>query len=54
MAGLAVKLLALVASLGMALPATVGECLSGPAHVLDGDTIVVGGIHVRLKGRGRA
>ena len=27
-----------------------GERLAGRAHVLDGDTIVVSGIHVRLKG----
>ena len=32
------------------LPAMAGERLAGRAHVLDGDTIVVYGIHVRLKG----
>ena len=50
MAGLAVKLLVLVASLGLALPATAGERLAGWTHVLDGDTIVIDGIHVGLKG----
>jgi endonuclease YncB( thermonuclease family) len=33
-----------------ALPAAAAERMAGRAHVLDGDTIVVGGIHVRLKG----
>ncbi len=32
------------------LPAHAAERLVGRAHVLDGDTIVVAGIHVRLKG----
>jgi micrococcal nuclease len=32
------------------IPAAAGERLAGRAHVLDGDTIVVSGIHVRLKG----
>ena len=50
MAGLAVKLLVLVTSLGLALPATAGERLAGRIHVLDGDTIVIDGTHVRLKG----
>ena len=34
----------------LASPAAAGERLAGRTHVLDGDTIVVGGIHVRLKG----
>ena len=33
-----------------ALPAFAAERLAGRAHVLDGDTVVVAGIHVRLKG----
>ena len=33
-----------------ALPAFATERLVGRAHVIDGDTIVVAGIHVRLKG----
>src|SRR4051812_39263294 len=37
------------ACLAAALPAAAGERLAGRAHVLDGDTIVVDGIHVRLK-----
>ena len=41
---------ALVAFLALSLPAMAGERLAGRAHVLDGDTIVVSGIHVRLKG----
>ena len=36
--------------LALALPAAAGERLVGRAHVLDGDTITVAGIHVRLKG----
>ena len=36
--------------LALSLPAMAGERLAGRAHVLDGDTIVVSGIHVRLKG----
>src|SRR4051794_35785065 len=40
----------MVAFLAAALPATAGERLAARAHVLDGDTIVVDGIHVRLKG----
>ena len=39
-----------LAVLATALPAAAGERLAGRAHVLDGDTIVVDGIHVRLKG----
>ena len=39
-----------LAWLALALPAGAGERLAGRAHVLDGDTIAVGGIHVRLKG----
>src|SRR4051794_7928129 len=31
-------------------PAAAGERLAGRAHVLDGDTIVVDGIHGRLEG----
>ena len=46
-------MLRLVASscvcVALALP-VAGERLAGRAHVLDGDTIVVDGIHVRLKG----
>ena len=34
----------------VALPAVAAERLVGRAHVLDGDTVVVAGIHVRLKG----
>ena len=34
----------------LAIPAAASERLAGRAHVLDGDTIVVSGIHVRLKG----
>ena len=34
----------------VALPALAAERLVGRAHVLDGDTVVVAGIHVRLKG----
>lgn len=34
----------------LASPAAAGERLAGRTHVLDGDTIVVAGIHVRLKG----
>lgn len=34
----------------VAVPAFGAERLTGRAHALDGDTIVVGGIHVRLKG----
>lgn len=30
--------------------AQAAETISGPSRVLDGDTVVVGGIHVRLKG----
>ena len=33
-----------------ALPAFAAERLVGRAHVLDGDMVVVAGIHVRLKG----
>ena len=33
-----------------AFAAMAGERLVGRTHVVDGDTIVVGGIHVRLKG----
>ena len=40
----------LLAILLAVAPAVAGERLAGRAHVLDGDTIVVGGIHVRLKG----
>jgi len=29
---------------------TVGEAISGPARVIDGDTLVVGGQHIRLEG----
>ena len=36
--------------LALAVPAAAGERLAGRAHVLDGDTIAVSGIHVRLKG----
>ena len=50
MAGLALKLLALVASLGLALPVVAGERLAGRARVTDGDTLRVGGVAVRLKG----
>lgn len=41
-------LLALV--LTLASPAWAAERLNGRAHVLDGDTIAVGGVHVRLSG----
>ena len=34
----------------IALPAVAGERLAGRAHVLDGDTLAVGGLHARLKG----
>ena len=34
----------------LALPATASDRLAGRAHVLDGDTIAVSGIQVRLKG----
>jgi micrococcal nuclease len=34
----------------LALPASAGERLAGRAKVIDGDTITVDGIHVRLKG----
>ena len=44
------RLLSVAIALATALPAAAGERLAGRAHVLDGDTIVVGGIHVRLKG----
>jgi endonuclease YncB( thermonuclease family) len=40
---------ALVASIAFSA-AQAAETLSGPSRVLDGDTVVVGGIHVRLKG----
>jgi micrococcal nuclease len=40
-----VLLLALLAS-----PAVAGERLVGRARVIDGDTIVIGGVHVRLQG----
>jgi endonuclease YncB( thermonuclease family) len=43
-----VRALAL-AAIFLATP-VAAEQLHGRAHVLDGDTIVVGGIHVRLKG----
>jgi endonuclease YncB( thermonuclease family) len=33
-----------------ALPATAAEQLVGRARVLDGDTIVVAGVHVQLQG----
>src|SRR4051812_41315298 len=36
--------------LPLALPAAAGKRLAGRAHVLDGDTIAVSGIPVRLKG----
>jgi endonuclease YncB( thermonuclease family) len=36
--------------LALSVPAVAGERLAGRAHVLEGDTIVVSGIHVRLKG----
>ena len=36
--------------LALSLPAGAAERLAGRARVLDGDTIVVSGIHVRLKG----
>jgi endonuclease YncB( thermonuclease family) len=39
-----------LAWLALAVPAVAGERLAGRAHVLDGDTIAVGGVHVRLKG----
>jgi hypothetical protein len=38
------------ACLAAALPAAAGGRFAGRAHVIDGDTIVVGDIHVRLKG----
>ena len=31
-------------------PASAGQQLTGRVRVIDGDTIVVGGIHVRLQG----
>jgi endonuclease YncB( thermonuclease family) len=31
-------------------PTTAAERLVGRMHVIDGDTIVVGGVHVRLEG----
>src|SRR3954467_1514251 len=34
----------------LALPAHAADRLAGRAHVIDGDTIVVSGIHIRLKG----
>ena len=37
-------------ALAVALSASAAERLNGRARVLDGDTIAVGGIHVRLKG----
>jgi micrococcal nuclease len=41
----------LVLLLGLlALPADAAERLVGRAHVINGDTIVVGGVHVRLQG----
>ena len=42
--------IAIIALLTAALPAIAGERLSGRVRVVDGDTIVVGGITVRLKG----
>jgi micrococcal nuclease len=39
-----------LALLLFAAPVAAGERLAGRTHVLDGDTIVAGGIHVRLKG----
>jgi endonuclease YncB( thermonuclease family) len=30
--------------------AHAGQTISGPARIVDGDTVVVGDIHVRLKG----
>ena len=44
------RLLPIAIALATALPAGAGERLAGRAHVFDGDTIVVSGIHVRLKG----
>lgn len=46
------SMLRAVAGIGLLLtsPAAAGERLAGLAHVLDGDTIVVAGIRVRLKG----
>jgi hypothetical protein len=38
------------ACLAAAVPAAAGDRLAGCVHVLDGDTAVVDGIHVRLKG----
>jgi endonuclease YncB( thermonuclease family) len=32
------------------VPVTHGQTVSGPARVIDGDTVVVAGTHVRLKG----
>lgn len=42
--------LALVLALCIAAGAAVADPLAGPARVIDGDTIVVNGVHVRLAG----
>lgn len=45
-----VAALGLVAAVSSAIPALAGERLAGRTHVLDGDTVVVGDITIRLKG----
>jgi micrococcal nuclease len=45
-----IRALGLALGLGLALPAIGADRLIGLAHVLDGDTIAVGGVRVRLKG----
>ena len=47
---LLVATLGLAASASWAPAALAGERLAGRTHVIDGDTVVVGGITVRLKG----
>ena len=42
---------AIALALAIADPATASPpVISGPAYVIDGDTVVVAGVHVRLKG----
>lgn len=45
------KAAVLLLALAMALPAFSAEALlTGPARTIDGDTLEIGGAHVRLKG----
>jgi endonuclease YncB( thermonuclease family) len=45
-----VRWLVVAAGCLLVLPAVAQGVVSGPARVVDGDTVVVGGVTVRLKG----